>query len=173
MNSRKALVELRATKEAPLRAVFHSPVFRSRPTNPFFSPFLRELERRSYVSRFAGAGKRGNEFSRENARDNGYILRGARFPSWRPKNDACHPLTRDISYFTLIPTRETLSYSTDKPCCASLISHVKFYASLRCMTNSMDTKKYPMSLEIFENIHIMCISNIFKLKLKIYTLNII
>lgn len=67
-NSRKALLELRATKERlrcesfPIPAVF-------RPTNPFFRRRFvpARVTDQGHVSRFAGAGKRGNEFPQENA----------------------------------------------------------------------------------------------------------
>lgn len=72
------------------------------------------LERRSHVSRFAGAGKRGNEFPRENVgiMDTSCVASvfrrspKQRVPSF---ND-----TRDISYFTLIFTCETLLYNERK-----------------------------------------------------------
>lgn len=125
----------------------------------------RESERRSHVFRFAGAGKPGNEFPRENAgvMDTSCaapaFLRGSkrRVPSF---ND-----TRDISYFTLILTRETLLYTARiKARCANSIFHTtKFYAPLRCTTiNSMDIKNYLISLKIFKDIsHIFILKNIY------------
>lgn len=56
---------------------------------PSSGRFRASLERRSHVSRFAGAGKRGNEFPRENAG----IMDTSCVVSVVAQNNTCHLLT--------------------------------------------------------------------------------